>query len=398
MKNSTNGWQRYSLEELSETINYGLTASAVHREDGPRFLRITDIQDNTVKWASVPSCNASRNELVQCQLQAGDIVFARTGATTGKSFLIRNCPNEAVFASYLIRVRPGNRINPIYLSHYFNTPEYWAQIQKEAQGAGQPGVNSTKLKTLSIPLPPLPEQRRIADILDKADAIRRKQEKGIWFTEELLRSTFLEMFGDPAMNPKGWPIHVMGEVVKDTQYGTAEKSNSAGTGIPVLRMNNITYGGDIDLSNIKWSKIKETDFDQLTVKRGDLLFNRTNSPELVGKTAVWDRDEPYAYAGYLFRVRFDEKVAMPDYISAFLNSAYGKKMLFAKAKPSNNMSNLSAGEFCRIELPVPDIALQRRFSKTVAQTKHLKAKQVTAWKETESLFGSLVQRAFQGEL
>ena len=160
-------------------------------------------------------------------------------------------------------------------------------------------------------------------------------------------------------------MRVMGDVVQETQYGTAEKSNSDGKGIPVLRMNNITYGGEIDLTDIKWCEIKDADLEQLTVKRGDLLFNRTNSPELVGKTAVWDRDEPYAYAGYLFRVRFDETVVLPDYVSAFLNSAYGKKMLFAKAKPSNNMSNFSAGEFCRIELPVPGIALQRRFAKVV---------------------------------
>jgi type I restriction enzyme S subunit len=92
----------------------------------------------------------------------------------------------------------------------------------------------------------------------------------------------------------------MGEVVRETQYGTAEKSNSDRMGIPVLRMNNITYGGEFDLTDMKRCEIKSADLEQLTVKRGDLLFNRTNSPELVGKTAVWDRDEAYAYAGLDF--------------------------------------------------------------------------------------------------
>ena len=163
-------------------------------------------------------------------------------------------------------------------------------------------------------------------------------------------------------------------------------------------MNNITYGGEFDLTDLKWCEIEDADLEQLTVKCGDLLFNRTNSPELVGKTAVWDRDESYAYAGYLFRVRFDENVVLPDYVSAFLNSAYGKRMLFAKAKPSNNMSNFSAGEFCRIEFPVPVIDVQRRFRAVVKDVRDMKGKRAAGLADASYLFGSLVQRAFRGEL
>src|SRR5206468_12602768 len=156
-------------------------------------------------------------------------------------------------------------------------------------------------EAVRVPVPPLPEQRRIAAILDKADAIRRKREQGIRLTEELLRSVFLEMFGDPSTNPKGWPIRSMADVVQETQYGTAARSNGDEQGMPVLRMNNITYGGEIDLSDLKCCEISEAERPQYTVRKDDLLFNRTNSPELVGKTAVWDRHDAYAYAGYLVR-------------------------------------------------------------------------------------------------
>ena len=402
MTTHNNGCRIVELGSVLSLIRNGLSIKQSKLTDGLPITRIETISNGEVDVTRVGYAGITTAEYGQWLLASGDILLSHINSEEhlGKVALYDGLPRDLIHGMNLLNLRADpTSVLPQYLLWVLRSNLFRRQVRRVAnRSVNQASVSITALSKLEIPCPPLPEQRRIADILDKADGIRRKQEKGIWFTEELLRSTFLEMFGDPAMNPKGWPIHVMGEVVKDTQYGTAEKSNSAGTGIPVLRMNNITYGGDIDLSNIKWSKIKETDFDQLTVKRGDLLFNRTNSPELVGKTAVWDRDEPYAYAGYLFRVRFDEKVAMPDYISAFLNSAYGKKMLFAKAKPSNNMSNLSAGEFCRIELPVPEIALQRRFSKTIAQTKHLKAKQVTGWKETESLFGSLVQRAFQGEL
>lgn len=273
-----------------------------------------------------------------------------------------------------------------------------AGLNRHAIVTSIPGLSRDALYRTRIPVPKLPEQKRIAGILDQADGIRRRREEGLRLTDELLRSTFLDMFGDPAANPKGWPIRPMGDVVRETQYGTSEKSNTDRVGMPVLRMNNITYGGEIDLTDTKWSEVNDADIEKLTVKRGDLLFNRTNSPELVGKAAVWDRDEHYAYAGYLFRVRFDESLVLPDYISAFLNSAYGKRMLFARAKPSNNMSNFSAAEFRRIVLPVPGIALQRRFATTLARVGTLKATRQSGLYHTADLFDSLVQLAFRGEL
>jgi type I restriction enzyme, S subunit len=309
-------------------------------------------------------------------------------------------PNfKGICSADIYPIRPRNgRLCREYLVYVLRSNDFLGYSAKHSSRTNIPKINREALLAYVTLIPPVSEQRRIATILVKADAIRRKREEGIRLTEELLRSTFLEMFGDPATNPKKWPMRVMGAVVTGTQYGTAEKSNSDGAGIPVLRMNNITYGGEFDLTDLKWSEIEDAYLEQLTVKRGDLLFNRTNSPELVGKTAVWDRDESYAYAGYLFRVRFDEKVVLPDYVSAFLNSAYGKKMLFAKAKPSNNMSNFSAGEFCRIELPVPDIKVQRRFADVVTAVRGMKEKRAAALAQASDLFGSLVQRAFQGEL
>ena len=99
-----NGWRRVAVKDMADSIQYGHTASAVQRDDGPRFLRITDIQDGRVDWNAVPSCDIPKDDVPKYKLAPGDLVFARTGATTGKSFLIGECP-EAVFASYLIRVR-----------------------------------------------------------------------------------------------------------------------------------------------------------------------------------------------------------------------------------------------------------------------------------------------------
>lgn len=107
-------WKFSSIENLSTSIQYGYTASALQNFEGPRLLRITDIQNDTVNWDTVPSCEITKENFLKFELKPGDIVFARTGATTGKSYLIQSCP-KAVFASYLIRIRPNNSVDPHFL-------------------------------------------------------------------------------------------------------------------------------------------------------------------------------------------------------------------------------------------------------------------------------------------
>ena len=158
------------MEGLCDLVNYGYTASAKTDKSEPKFLRITDIQDGVVDWESVPSCDCGIDDQEKYRLASGDIVFARTGATTGKSFLIVECPESAVFASYLIRIRPRKGVRPDYLAYYFYSPMYWEQISKSVSGSAQPGVNASKLKKLRVPLPPLPEQKRIVATLDKVSA------------------------------------------------------------------------------------------------------------------------------------------------------------------------------------------------------------------------------------
>jgi type I restriction enzyme S subunit len=173
------GWAQVSLGRIAEQIQYGYTASAIQSE-GPRFLRITDIQDGRVDWSSVPSCEITRDDAEKYRLMAGDIVFARTGATTGKSFLIGFCP-PAVFASYLIRVRTHQVVAPAFLSFFLNTPPYWEFITDNIAGNAQPNCNATKLAALQIPIAPAAEQKRIVAkveaLLAEVNRVRARLEK-----------------------------------------------------------------------------------------------------------------------------------------------------------------------------------------------------------------------------
>ncbi len=148
---------RSPLSNLA-TIQYGWTAKASLTPIGPRMLRITDIQHGRVDWASVPYCEVAAERRDQYLLRPGDIVFARTGATTGKSYLVQEDVPEAVFASYLIRVRPDERLSPDFLYLYFQGADYWEYVRTESRGTGQPNVNGTILGRLMAPVPSVEAQ------------------------------------------------------------------------------------------------------------------------------------------------------------------------------------------------------------------------------------------------
>jgi type I restriction enzyme S subunit len=157
-------------------INYGYTAKASFEIGSYKFLRITDIQDGKVDWDKVPYCEVEPKKRPKFMLNDGDIVFARTGATTGKSFLVRN-PHNTVFASYLIRVSINREILLAdYVMHYFQSADYWRQVEKGISGAAQGGFNASKLSELRIPMIDLATQKKVSKrlslIVEKTQTVK----------------------------------------------------------------------------------------------------------------------------------------------------------------------------------------------------------------------------------
>ena len=156
------GWAWCNLQTVTMNIHYGYTASAAAKGNA-KLLRITDIQDNQVIWDNVPFCSISNGDLPTYQIHDRDIMIARTGGTIGKTYIVRGLSETAVFASYLIRAIPVPKINEEYLKLFMESPFYWMQLKDFASGTGQPNVNGQSLKNLILPLPPLPEQKRIVE-------------------------------------------------------------------------------------------------------------------------------------------------------------------------------------------------------------------------------------------
>ncbi|WP_139374350.1 restriction endonuclease subunit S [Microcystis aeruginosa FBCC-A68] len=381
-----------TLGKLAEKIDYGFSASATDVGDGPKFLRITDIQDDHVNWLTVPLCEADKQDTIKYALAEGDIVFARTGATTGKSYLIRHCPQNSIFASYLIRVRPSKDVDSGYLSRFFQTSSYWRQINLNTSGTAQGGVNATKLKTLLVPLPPLEEQRRIAAILDKADGVRRKRKEAIRLTEELLKSTFLEMFGDPVTNPKGWEKIKLGNLCTIVRGGSPRPINDyLGGSIPWIKIGDATEGDDIYIHKtaeaIKPDGVKKSRY----LEPGSLIF--ANCGVSLGFARI------LKIAGCIH----DGWLALSD-LDKSINQIFLLKLLnsitehFRAIAPAGTQPNLNTTIMKNFEIPVPPIDLQEKFAVVSHYLTDSIQKNSEMFKESENLFNSLLQRAFRGEL
>ena len=379
-------WRRVSLEEITESVDYGVTASACNIPSGPKFLRITDIQNGTVNWETVPWCECDARTAAGSKLETGDIVFARTGATTGKSFLINTCPENAVFASYLIRVRVQKNIEPRYVSNFFQTADYWAQITRGSRGAAQPGVNATTLKALEIPVPLLPEQRRIAAILDQANALRAKRREALAQLDSLAQSSFIAMFGDPVANPQRWPVSSLKNLGK---VSTGRTPPSAMNGMFGGAIPFVTPGDLGSNSPVNRTLTAEGVEEVTTVRAGATLVCCIGTVGKIDKVTTRS-----AFNQQINAVEWSDEI--DDDYGFFALSFY--KALMASRAASTTVPILNKSAFEKIAIPVPPIEFQKAFSKRIEVVKSLRKTYRSALSESDRLFASLQHLAFRGEL
>jgi type I restriction enzyme S subunit len=289
------------------------------------------------------------------------------------------------------------RLDRTYLWAFLLTPGFveWASLN--VSGANLPRLSPKLLAQYEIPLPPLPEQQRIAAILGRADRLRRLRRTARELSDTYLQSVFLEMFGDPATNPRRWECATIGDVVASSQYGTSQKSNSEQRGYPILGMGNITYSGRIDLTSLSYVELSRDEFEELRLIPGDIIFNRTNSTDLVGKTAHWNREMDAVLASYLVRLKLHEG-ALPDYFTALLNSRYYKRLFQERCKKAVGQSNISPTLLKEFPMLIPPLPLQQQFAHIVRKFERLRAQQREAERQAEYLFQALLHRAFRGEV
>ena len=252
------GWCWVRVSDISSAIIYGVSESA-KSEGKYKLLRITDIQNNKVNWNTVPLTDYPEEKAASYTLRTGDILFARTGATVGKSYLVDNSvPENSIYASYLIRVQVSSIINSNYVKYFFESSFYWNQIADNSVGVSQPNVNGTSLGNLWLPIPPIQEQERIVENLNSwctiIDEIKVTQES-IRVTISDLRSRILEYAISGKFVPQDHSDESAIELLKriNPMFSSADNRHYGNTKITIPR-------------NWCWVKLGEI-FDVVSAKR-----------------------------------------------------------------------------------------------------------------------------------
>lgn len=330
-----------------------------------------------------------------------DVLFAKVTPCmeNGKTAIARNLENGLGFGSTEFHVlRPTKLVLPEYVFNFIRQKFFRDRAASAFVGTGGlQRVPPSFLARVKIPLPTLPEQQRIVDLLQQAEEVAKAKKSISDQIDHLIWTAYWEYF-EAWFTADGLidPVRIS-DYVADSQYGVSEAMGETGTHA-VLRMNSITNSGWLDLSELKYASLSKKDIESTDLRDGDLLFNRTNSRELVGKCAVWRSVVgAYSFASYLVRFRLKPEM-LPEFLWATLNSAYGKYRLFNSAKQAVSMANVSPTDLGRITVPLPPLPLQEKFAKFVRETELLRAQMLGKLKAYSELQEIVSQRALIGEL
>lgn len=319
----------------------------------------------------------------------GDFLICVRGSTTGRT-------NIAAFDACIGRGVAAIQANgeQRYVNHFVRTLE--KQIYASGNGSTFPSISQQQLCELEVPLPPLPEQKRIADILDKADAIRRKRQEACSLSEEIVKSAFLDTFGDPVNNPHDWPLNPLGDVVAKLTDGEHINPTFTDIGMPMIMAANVLHEG-VSFESVK--HVSSEDGMRFRRKcgpdRDDLLV--VSRGATIGRCSIVDIDIPFCLMGSVILLKPNNDVACATYLKwLFTHHGYYNKLF--KTSGSSAQQAIYLTHLRDLDIPIPPIELQRRFTSQVEAVRTVRQKSERALVEATDLFNSLVQRAFKGEL
>jgi type I restriction enzyme S subunit len=401
-----NKWKFCSLEELGEITSSKRIFQKEYVNKGIPFYRTKEIKElaNKKLVSSELFISMERYEEIRKTFgvpKIGDILITAIG-TVGEIYIVEDNHKFYFKDGNILWFKSFNKVNPFFLKYllFFLIND----LKNLSSGSAYKALPIAKLKRFQIPLPPIDEQRRIAAILDQADAIRRKRQQAIALTDELLRSTFLEMFGDPVINPKGWEVKKLEEValkrkgaIKCGPFGSQLLiSEFVKDGIPVYGIDNVQK------NEFVWAKpkyITTEKYEQLksfSIQDEDVLISRTGT---VGRTCVAPPDIPRSILGpNLLKVSLNTNKMLPKYLSYALNHSNPLIEEIKRMSPGATVAVFNTTNLKALRLTIPHINLQSQFVNFTENVELTKQKESNYLTESNNLFNSLLQRAFKGQL
>ncbi|MGR5816899.1 restriction endonuclease subunit S [Escherichia coli] len=360
------------------------------------WIKSGDLKDSKIYEANEYITAAGLENSSAKIVEKDSILIAMYGATVGRLAIlgINAATNQAI-----CNIRPDTTIADMKYLYYFLKSKF-SYFVENAVGGAQPNISQGLIKSLEVPLPSLDEQKRIADILDKAAGVCQKREQAIKLADDFLRATFLEIFGDPVKNPKGWKKNKIKKGVLDITSGwsaTGENIPCKSDEFGVLKISSVTSGifkpeenKMVDSETILASK------KLIFPKKGDLLFSRANTRELVAAICMVHQDYDNLFLpDKLWSIKLDHDLLLPEFFLVLIQNEKIRDLLTKQATgTSGSMLNISKNKFEETEIIFPEINVQKYFCNIFRKTINLKEKLIKSNELANESFNSLSQKVF----
>ena len=379
----------------------GVTFSKGDSRDSPRdgylpVVRANNIKDNALELSDLVYVPVSKIRGNQ-RLQKGDVVVSSSSgslSSVGKAAYVPKSMDVA-WGAFVKVLRPGNKVDGKYFSHFFRTNSYRQNVSALAAGVNINNLKKEHLDNLKISLPPLPEQQRIARILDQADAIRTKRHASLALFDELVVSVFRDW---RAAAGEAELMHLQDVAVVTSGITKGRRVNADTREVPYVAVANV-QDGYLDLRNLKSIEATEAEIRKYSLKKNDLLLTEGGDPDKLGRGALWSGQEhPVIHQNHIFRVRMDPSVMNPEFLSQHVRSQEAKNYFLRSAKQTTGIASINMSQLKMLPVPVPPIAVQQEFAARVETINAQRALVERALEKDEELFASLQSRAFSGEL
>jgi len=386
------GWEYKKLGELCTSISDG-SHNPPKGIDHSLYRMISSqnvfddnlqITEDNVRYITESDhlCENKRTKLQK------DVVLLTIVGTIGRSCVLKGNEGCLTLQRSVAALHPSDQIMPRYLMHCLIGNRH--TLNQEAHGIAQKGIYLKQLSSLSIPLPPKSTQLAIVSELDKINELIRLKKEQLKDFDNLAQSLFYEMFGDPVENEKGWEVKKLKEIATEKlSYGSGASAVPFNTSVRYIRITDINEYGEL-----KDEKVSPNIFEEkYLLAEGDILFARSGAT--VGKTYLHKRNKiPCIYAGYLIRLRPNEKLVLPNYVYYYTKSNYYKSFICANQRVVAQ-PNINAKQYGDLELPLPPLPLQHLFAQRIEQIEHQKAEVQKAITDLETLLASRMQYWFE---
>ncbi len=383
-----------TIGDICLVLNGFAFKSQNYVDSGYRVIRISNVQkgrviDEAPKYYPFDLMLS----LGQYILKENDLLMSLTGNVGRVGLLTKDLLPAALNQRVACLRLKDDSVLLKYLFYYLNSDRFEEEAIHSASGIAQKNMSTEWLKGVSLPVPSMEVQGDIVAELDVISHLIENKQKQLNDLDSLSHSLYYETFGNPVNNSKNWPVLSIGELCEEVKYGTSRPGGPEGQ-YKYLRMNNLTSDGYFDLSDIKYIDLSGVELDKCLVHKGDILFNRTNSLDLVGKTALFDYEEDMVIAGYLIRVRVNESIINPNFLVRHMNLPSSKAILKTMAKGAVNQANINSKELQSIKVPVPPIELQCEFDEKIRSINAQKELIKLSQQEISNLFSSRIEFFF----